>query len=231
MPPWVKTEYAKALANGLNDTGSYDYIADNSRLAENNPNIAKTGVGIQGMFWTGRPAGDTDAQHAATYISDRWNTTTANALGQVFSCSNGTFNKGCSYAMFNVFKGLRFYGIQTLPGVSRAAGPGPIVANDWYADYVDYLIANQTNPTSTSGGSWGTLGGRVATTTPLARVPRAADPGAGDARAAGPPSSPQSGFCRAIRSRRTRPRTSSGRSTRSPHRRWRQTTARSRARP
>jgi hypothetical protein len=158
VPPWVKTEYAKALANGLNDTGSYDYIADNSRLAENNPNIAKTGVGIQGMFWTGRPASDTDAQHAATYISDRWNTTTANAMGQVFNCSNGTFNKGCSYAMFNVFKGLRFYGIQTLPGVSRPAGPGPIVANDWYADYVDYLLANQTNPTSTSGGSWGTLG-------------------------------------------------------------------------
>ena len=158
VPPWVKTEYAKALASGLNDTGSYDYIADNSRISENNPNVAKTGVGLQGMFWTGRPVTDTDAQHAGTYISDRWNTTTATRLGQVFECSNGTFNKGCAYGMFNVFKGLRFYGIQTLPGVNRAAGPGPIVANDWYADYVDFLLANQTSPTSTTGGSWSGLG-------------------------------------------------------------------------
>ena len=38
--------------------------------------------------------------------------------------------------MFNVFKGLKLYGIKTLPGVNRPAGLG-LGANDWYADYVE----------------------------------------------------------------------------------------------
>ena len=33
-------------------------------------------------------------------------------------------NKGHAYGMFNAFKGLKLYNIQTLPGVGRAAGPG-----------------------------------------------------------------------------------------------------------
>jgi hypothetical protein len=75
----------------------------------------------------------------------------------VVVCSGGFFNKGCSYAMYNAFKGLRLYGIQTLAGVGRAAGPGSIPANDWYADYVDFLVSTQTSPTSTTGGSWNNL--------------------------------------------------------------------------
>jgi hypothetical protein len=56
--------------------------------------------------------------------------------------------------MFNIFKGLRLYGINTLPGIGRPAGPGPIPADDWYADYVDNLLANQHNPTTATGGEW-----------------------------------------------------------------------------
>jgi hypothetical protein len=58
--------------------------------------------------------------------------------------------------MYNNFKGLRLQGINTLPSVPRAAGPGSIPANDWYAYYVDWFVANQDNPTATTGGGWGT---------------------------------------------------------------------------
>ncbi len=57
--------------------------------------------------------------------------------------------------MFNAFKGLKLYGIQTLPGVGRAAGPGPIPADDWHADLEDWLVTNQVNPTLNNGGHWG----------------------------------------------------------------------------
>ena len=58
--------------------------------------------------------------------------------------------------MYNNFKGLRLQGINTLPTVGRPAGPGTIPANDWYAFYVDWFLANQTSPTATTGGGWGT---------------------------------------------------------------------------
>ena len=63
-------------------------------------------------------------------------------------------NKGCGYSMFNIFKGLKFYGVSTLPGIGRPAGPGPIPADDWYADYVDNPLANQHSANSATGGSW-----------------------------------------------------------------------------
>jgi hypothetical protein len=56
--------------------------------------------------------------------------------------------------MFNVFKALKLYGIQQLPGIGRPAGPGSIPVDDWHADYEDYLVANQNAPTATTGGGW-----------------------------------------------------------------------------
>ena len=69
------------------------------------------------------------------------------------TCGFNKMNKGCAYAMFNVFKGLKLFGVTTLPSVNRPAGSvgDP---DDWYADYEDWLVANQTSPTSTSGGHW-----------------------------------------------------------------------------
>jgi len=157
VPAWVKAEWsapAQALANALNDNGSFDYQANANRASYSSVNVAKAGVGVQGMFYAGRPNTDPDFLLAMTYISDRWNN---QALGQSFICGNSTYNKGCAYGMFNVFKGLKLYGVQTLPGVNRLAGPGTIPANDWYADYVDWLIANQTVPTSPTGGYWNVL--------------------------------------------------------------------------
>lgn len=151
VPAWVKTEWALALAAGLNNDGSYDYQADANRASNSAVNVAKAGVGVQGMFFAGRLDTDPDLALAKTYIGNRW----ANqGLGQSFICQSFTYNKGCAYGMFNVFKGFKLYGVQTLAGVGRAAGPGLIQTDDWYADYVDWLVANQSNPTATTGGQW-----------------------------------------------------------------------------
>src|SRR5262249_12476469 len=52
------------------------------------------------------------------------------------------------------FKGLKLQGVTTLPGVNRPAGPGAQPANDWYADYQDWAVANQDTPNTLTGGSW-----------------------------------------------------------------------------
>jgi uncharacterized repeat protein (TIGR01451 family) len=153
VPVFAKTELAMALANQLNADGSLDYQVDGDPSSDGSPNVAKTGIGLQGLYFTGVDVADPRVQRALTYIGNRWNDPGA---GDDFFCGNGTHNKGCGYAMFNVFKGLKLYGIDTLSGVTRSAGPGAIPAGDWYADYVDFLVASQVNPTSTTGGQWAT---------------------------------------------------------------------------
>jgi hypothetical protein len=159
LPAFVRTEWSAAghaLNNAINTNGSFDYQADSSPASNNAINVAKAGVGLQGMFFAGIPMADARVQNALTYLGARWNN---QILGtDSFICGNSTYNKGCGYGMFNVFKGFKLYGITTLTGVGRAAGPGTIPANDWYADYVDWLLANQTGPTTQTGGHWATAG-------------------------------------------------------------------------
>jgi hypothetical protein len=152
VPAAVKTQWSNALANALNTDGSFDYQADGNPASPYYPNIAKTGVGIQGMFFAGRPSSDTDLAHAKVWMANDWNN---HSLSQ-YNCGNGTDNKGCGYGMFQTFKGLKLYGVATLPGIGYTppAGTTSIAADDWYADYVDYLVSTQTSPTSTSNGSW-----------------------------------------------------------------------------
>ena len=153
VPGFAKTEAVFSINSGLNTDGSLDYRSDGN--PNGNGNMAKTGVALQGLFFVGAPVGDARVTAAKDYISKNWEAQIDSFDG--FQCSAGTpsrHNKGCGYGMFNIFKGLKLYGINTLPGVTRPAGPAPIGANDWYADYVDNLVANQHSPTSTTGGEW-----------------------------------------------------------------------------
>ncbi len=104
--------------------------------------MEKGGIPLQSMFFTGQAiTPGSKGAATVTYLSNRWNT------GRVGSDYNwgcavaGSNNKGCAYSMFNAFKGLKLMGITTLPGVTRAAGPGAQPAGDWYADYQDWLMA------------------------------------------------------------------------------------------
>jgi PKD repeat protein len=160
IPAFARPQWLNALDAAFNTNGTFDYQSDNNAGSANSVNIAKTGVGMQGAFFGGRPLADTDVQNAMDFISDGWNEQNpVNGQFQSFVCQNSRFNKGCGYGMFNVFKGLKLYNVTTLPGVGRAAGPGAIPANDWHADYEDWLVANQT-PTGlgATAGAWATAG-------------------------------------------------------------------------
>ncbi|HEX6164790.1 MAG TPA: Ig-like domain-containing protein [Vicinamibacterales bacterium] len=153
VPKWVKDEFAVGLSRALNNNGSLDYGGDGNPAALGNVNLEKAGIGLQGMFFIGE-VGSARANVTKTYISDRWNSGRIGGDYTGWSCGGAIPNRGCGYAMFNNYKGLKLQGFTTLAGVTRPAGPGAILAGDWYADYQDWLVANQTNPNATNGGNW-----------------------------------------------------------------------------
>ena len=172
VPQWVHDEYQFALNASLNSDGSYDYQSDGNPNQYTNTGIEKGGIGLQGLFFTGQTAPVDPGTHVASfptgsqgasvvkYISDRWNLTTRLGFDYGWNCqygSNPGINKGCAYSMFNAFKGLKLQGITTLPGVTRPAGPGSQPAGDWYADYQDWAVANQTAANTPGGGYWGAM--------------------------------------------------------------------------
>jgi len=159
IPTFVQPEFSTyALPNGLNlggtaqNDGTFDYSADANQTSGNR-NLGKVGIALQGDYFAGKAVGHADTVASIGAVNLRW--PTGSAVGDDgWVCGGARGGMGCSYPMFNVFKGLKLYGVQTLPGVARPAGPGPIPAGDWYADYVDYLVANQVSPTNTAGGNW-----------------------------------------------------------------------------
>jgi beta-lactam-binding protein with PASTA domain len=156
VPAFVKTEFVNfAIPYGLNNDGTFDYTSGNNPAVAQGAagaNMAKNGIGVQAMFYSDIVGlGNVQVLAGRNAISSRWN---AQLPGDAYPCPTGFHNKGCGYAMFNVFKALKLQGITTLPGVNRPAGPGLIPAGDWYADYVDYLLANQNAPTTQAGGQW-----------------------------------------------------------------------------
>ena len=159
VPAWVRTEVGVLMSvpggGILNSDGSWDYVA-NGALTNSSVGPQKNGIGLQGLFLIGETAGArVDAVKAN--VNSWWNG--GPGIGQnSWSCAGAGANKGCAYSMFNNFKGLRLQNIATLPAVTRPAGPGTIPANDWYADYEDWLVANQTSPATTAGGNWGPIG-------------------------------------------------------------------------
>lgn len=160
-PAFVKTEFnGFALPQGLNNAtagvydGTFDYRADNAPGTSNLPNVARAGIGGQALFYVGAPGGDSRVAAAKAFIASRWNGLTPSG-DYTGTCGFNFQNKGCAYAMLNVFKFLKLYGVTTLSGVG-----------DWYAEYQDFLVANQTDTTTAAstdgGGSWTGGAGKTA---------------------------------------------------------------------
>ena len=159
IPAFVKTEYQFAQDATYNTNGSFDYRGDGNPAAFNSTGFQKVGIGLQGLYFLGTiGAGNPKVDAAVSLMSAAWNAGDI-AGGSNWQCAIvAANNKACAYGMYNAFKGLKLHGITTIPGVGRAAGPGAIPANDWYADYVDWLVTNQTTPTTLAGGHWAGLG-------------------------------------------------------------------------
>lgn len=159
IPAFVKTEFQKGFDCALNTIGSFDYTGDCNPAVEGGvaPSPAKGGTGLLGHFYLGNPAGLKASISTITAYINGWWSGAGGQGGNYANCNGGGGNKGCAYAMFNNFKGLKLQGIATLPGVTRPAGPGAQPAGDWYADYQDWLVDNQTSPATTTGGHWAGL--------------------------------------------------------------------------
>ena len=156
IPSFLKSEFSIGLNKSYNTDGSFDYNADNDPGFSIGPssyrNVARSGIGAQSLFLQGASAGSAQGLATQAFISSRWAGSYL-AGDYTGTCGLGQ-NKGCAYGMFNVFKGLKLLGVTTLPGVTRPAGPGTQPAGDWYADYQDWLVTNQTSPATTGGGHW-----------------------------------------------------------------------------
>ena len=162
VPAWVTNEFKVLLSvpggGILNSDGSFDYVA-NGALTNSSVGPQKNGIGLQALFLVGETTG-ARVTAVKNNINSWWNGAAGGIGENSWGCGvpggpypNDT-NKGCAYSMFNNFKGLKLQNIVTLPGVTRPAGPGAIPAGDWYADYQDWLVANQTAPTTVAGGNW-----------------------------------------------------------------------------
>jgi len=86
-------------------------------------NVARTGAGLACLAWVGTSAADATATSAIGFIDNNWNWDNMSNL----------------YAMYAVMKGMRGFE----PDLTM------IGSHDWYAEYADFLIANQY-----ADGSW-----------------------------------------------------------------------------
>ena len=153
VPDWVKTEAAFSITAGWNNNGSWDYNPNGPTVQGSFTGMAKAGIPLQGMFMTGE-VGGSRVDTTVGYISDRWNAPGRVPPDTQTALCGQNQNFGCSYAMFNNFKGLQLQNVRSFAGVNRSAGPGAIVENDWLAHYEDWFVNNQVNAQANNGGHW-----------------------------------------------------------------------------
>lgn len=161
VPAWVPARFngvptaPGALTGHINTNGTIDYWADGSATSLHAVGPQKNGIGLQGLYWVGETSGPRVDAFTAN-LNSWW--PGASPFGIGGSAWGGPSNHGSGYAMFNNFKGLKLQGITTLPAVNRSTRPwaflGTGADDDWYADYQDWLVANQSSPNSLFGGQW-----------------------------------------------------------------------------
>jgi len=169
IPAFVATELANVIAQTSCGTPPLSNgLAYQSCVFDGN--VLRTGAALQALFFMGVPKGDPLVVEAVNYINTAWNSIHPN--GESHACPNPSGlgpgspsgsgnNKGCIYAMYQVFKGLQLYGVDTLTNAQPLPPDAPPGASNWAREYENYLGANQqTNgttpqtPSSPAGGEW-----------------------------------------------------------------------------
>ena len=73
IPAFVKASFvATALPNATNTDGTFDYQTDSNPASDYGPNLAKSGIGMQGQFYAGTLVGDAKITSALGAINARW---------------------------------------------------------------------------------------------------------------------------------------------------------------
>jgi hypothetical protein len=91
-------------------------------------NVARTGAGIACLAWIGAAPSDNTVTNATGFIDNNWDWD----------------NQGNLYAMYAVMKGMRGFE----PNLTM------IGTHDWYAEYTDFLIENQSDDGSWTSEQW-----------------------------------------------------------------------------
>jgi len=119
---WVKSEVDRWV-DYIQDpaTGASGYTAP-----DDDPNMAKTGGLLAEMYWLGDKSSTPRAQKAIEYLNnaDEWE-----------------LQKGDSYSMFSIYKGLKLMNVKELSALT---------VKDWWNDYAQWLVDNQNQD-----GYWG----------------------------------------------------------------------------
>ena len=130
-PEWVKTElnfWIDYIQNDTNGCAGYTSPGDT--------NVSRTGALLVMLYWIGDEADESvRIQNAISCIENRWEDPPSNDDG----------NKGQTYAMFAVYKGLSLLGVDTLDVVEPD--------NDWWLDYCEYIVNSQVD-VGTDQGYW-----------------------------------------------------------------------------
>jgi hypothetical protein len=140
------------LASAGNTDGTFDYNSDYNPACEPAEPRARRHLPAEPVLSRRRPrrpegdGGDQGDQRPLERQPDGDYTSTC-PISAFRRPGQTAQNKGCAYGMYNAFKGLKLYGVNSL-----AAAP------DWYAEYQDFLVLTQTSPTTTGGGNWGSMG-------------------------------------------------------------------------
>ncbi len=146
IPPWVKTELNAYVADiqdpvdgDANDGGSW-YAPGYYGIPVN---ILKTGNLIMEMAMVGDTPATSRVVDALDYLVAHW----SDASGA--NTPPGWDGDPAQYqAMFCAMKGLEYMGIDTFNSI------------DWYADFSDAIVAQQTTTTGPNFGSWQSSSGR-----------------------------------------------------------------------
>jgi hypothetical protein len=157
IPAGSRTEVGMMAANQINGDGTFDYQVS-AVMPGSDPAQTRVGIGLQALFYAGFPSSDPRVQLIIDRIEAGWNAAPPGGDVCAGAPAGQNFNKGCGYSMFNIFKGLRLYGVNSID-VPDPDGAGPLAAGDWYGDYVNNLLANQKAVPGDSGrGEWSTAG-------------------------------------------------------------------------
>ncbi len=131
-PAWVKSELELWVTYIQDASGCSGYDYPTTYV-----NASKTGGLLVQFYYLGDDSSTPRVQKALDCLNTKWN-----------DVPSGTWygNKGHSYAMFSIYKGLELLGVGTIP---NAPANTETPAGDWYGDYAEYLVTHQN-----ADGSW-----------------------------------------------------------------------------